>query len=671
MFRRFFGRGSRQAPSQPSIAVIPTVQPSIAVEGVRVRPESGQVERSQLEPVGRAVELGSDVAEIVREADQCLDLDVINTQFNPFRDEPRRPDRQPIEGPYARPREIYRARAFVPVRGLIAQALPQFGFDQATIGTLVPALSEFGVLRTHAHQFALPTGPGNRIVFYGGDVGHTHIDRLVHEVGKQHMRVLKLMVHFNAGARGGEGSQGGTPEEIISERVGGSTHVGGFSAGWSEGSPVSAKSDWPSDYGRLSDSGEVYNAHLLAIDYGAGTYRPIPEPMLAAYKQNADMWDCCAGMLVPFAGGDPDPRFTNYQYNPLDVYDQASARDLAQSLATLDRDVFLGKHGAFYCAEGQYCVANLGPQEDSSGGTLLKRSRYGDSAFGGVIENFAKAPDYANMPLEEQRKRPEIGWKHLLSLGAQNGGISEEQHDHLKRTDRTAIFLEWIPESVQGWQAFKPRNEEGLVAKPMTVATLAWSLFRRYLPREGIARILAEDVTRAHASGNENIKHAVQMLCGGKDPTTPQGQMSLVGVAAKIASGLLITVLASDDLRQNLLMQAGYEEIPTDRDRKKVQAVYDKFLALLKSADYSSQESFDRALREADAECARLQVERTHINFFTKTYKRAPGSPMLYAAPSCYAMWAQQPAFAETGCIRYVATAMHVKQRKAAQPANS
>ena len=44
------------------------------------------------------------------------------------------------------------------------------------------------------------------------------------------------------------------------------------------------------------------------------------------------------------------------------------------------------------------------PQEDADGGTLLKKSRYGDTAFGRLIENFVNAPGYAGMSAEERER---------------------------------------------------------------------------------------------------------------------------------------------------------------------------------------------------------------------------------------------------------------------------
>ena len=117
-----------------------------------------------------------------------------------------------------------------------------------------------------------------------------------------------------------------------------------------------------------------------------------------------------------------------------------------------------------------------------------------------------------------------IGWNHLKELGAEKGGISEEQFEHLEETKRTAIYLEYIPEDVRGWQTYGPREKEGLIARPMTVATMAWSLLRRYMPREGIANVISADVLRAYRTGNANVKKAAVALCGGSAPDTPEGQ---------------------------------------------------------------------------------------------------------------------------------------------------
>ncbi|MGZ8401463.1 MAG: hypothetical protein ACXWVI_09220, partial [Methyloceanibacter sp.] len=104
-------------------------------------------------------------------------------------------------------------------------------------------------------------------------------------------------------------------------------------------------------------------------------------------------------------------------------------------------------------------------------------------------------------------------------------------------------------------------------------------------------------------------------------------------------------------------------EITNDADKERVKAAYQEFLAILQNADYSTQSALDRALAEADAKLGGLTVTRS----FRATQERLPAKStvMKYAAPPCFGMWAQQPFLAGTGCLRYVATAMHVSQKKA------
>jgi hypothetical protein len=426
---------------------------------------------------------------------------------------------------------------------------------------------------------------------------------------------------------------------------------------------MAVKSDWPSNYGALGNN-KTYNAHLIAIDYSAGVEDEIPETTLKAYYRNADMWDCASAILVPFADQDPDPRYRDYMYNPLEVFDQKSARDVAAALATLDQRTFFEKHGAFYCAEGQYVVANLGPQEDEDGGTLLKKSRYGNTALGRLIDNFLKAPGYDGMSAEERERHPSIGWEHLVALGPDNGGISGEQALILTATDRHGIALSWIPEEVKGWQAYRPKNDEALIARPMTVATIAWALLRLYMPRDAVAEAIADDIGRAYAQGDDKVKASVNLLIGGADPATPVGQALLAGVAAKAATGLLLGLLSSDEVAASLLGKAGFNEITNDADKERVLATYQEFLGILQNADYSTQGALDRALAEADHKLGGLTVTRTFFNRATQQRMPAKSTVMKYAAPPCFGMWAQQPFLAETGCLRYVATAMHVSQKK-------
>jgi hypothetical protein len=198
----------------------------------------------------------------------------------------------------------------------------------------------------------------------------------------------------------------------------------------------------------------------------------------------------------------------------------------------------------------------------------------------------------------------------------------------------------------------------------MTVATLAWGLLRLYMPRDAVARAIAADIGRAYAQGDDAVKQSVRMLIGGADPATPAGQALLAGVSAKAATGLLLGLLSSDEVAASLLGKAGFNEITNDADKDKVLAAYKEFLGILQNADYSTQGALDRALAEADAKLGGLTVMRTFLNRATQQRMPAKSTVMKYAAPACFGMWAQQPFLAETGCLRYVATAMHLSQKK-------
>jgi hypothetical protein len=640
----------------------------INLGGIEVT-RSGKIETGRLDPVGLAIELPPEVAGLVSPADEALSLEVLNREYNPFLAEPRDASGKPLVGPFQAAGELYQGKTLLPVKMIVAGMVNAMSVPPTVSQPLIDALSELVVIRTPAHQHRIGGELGNRILFYGDDIvngqeiniGHEHIDRIVDALAARNMRLAKQMVHFNHQA------QGGKPDDIIADGVAGATHVGGFSEGFDlEGKPMSVKSDWPSNYGQLGAGNRDYNAHLLAIDYGAGVEDPIPEKDLKAYYYNADMWDCCAAILVPFADRDPDPQYRDYMYNPLEVYDQQSARDVAVALATLDDQKFLSEHGAFYCAEGQYVVANLGPQEDEKGGTLLKQSRYGDTPFGRLIANFIRAPGYAGMSAEERRKHPSIGWEYLVELGETNGGISNEQALILTATDRQGVALDFIGEDVKGWQAYRPKNKEALIARPMTVATLAWGLLRLYMPRDAVAKAIAADIARAYAQGDDSVKESVRTLLGEKDPMSANGQALLAGFSAKAATGLLLGLLSSDQVKASLLYKSGFMDITDDADKQRLLAAYEQFLGILQNADYSTQASLDKALEAADDALSDLTVTRTYYNRTTRERTPAKSTVMKYAAPPCFGMWAQQPFLAETGCLRYVATAMHVSEKKTA-----
>ena len=633
---------------------------ALEVAGIPVAQIIGTQKMGYVDPVGNPVDLDGIGDDVVGPADQRLSLEELNRSYNPFASQPQNAIGQPLVGPFSHPTQVYEGKTFVPVRQLMQALAAAAGNQAVAVQPLVNALSTLAAFRVPVHQFNLPGGPGNRVLFYGGSVAHRHIDEVVNAMGDQSMRVIKQMVHFNEAASA-EGSQGGTPDEIVKDGVGGSTHSGGYSSGFDAGGKSTVKSDWPHSYGMLDDAHEHYNANLFAVDYQAGTQDDIPQEMLTNYKNNADMWDVCAGLVVPFAS--QDRTYRDYTYNPLEVHDQESTREVAAALVKMDRANFLDDFGAFYCAEGQFSVANLGPQEDEQGGTLLKKSRYGGTAFGNLIDNFQKAPAYQGMTPDERRQNPNIGWQHLVDLGSSGGGIDRSDYNELKMTGRTSICLNWIPEDCVGWQAYRPTNPDGMIARPMSVVTMAWGLLRRYIPREYIARTIAGDILRAYEAGDEDVKAATRLLCAGNEPTSPIGSAALASIAVRGATGMLLGILSADAFRDRLLYQAGFKEITNDADKQRVLNEYQKFVDVMRNADHSSQEKLDSAVRDADESFSALQVERkpggpNSENSVAKKYL------MKYAAPACMGMWAQQPYLAETGCLRYIATAMHKRQGK-------
>lgn len=629
----------------PIIPIVPQQPGGGAVVIDAGDPNPPQLLQGSLNPVGAVSKLSPLMKAVVKSADKGLSKAVINDEFNPHR---------AILGDFASTADVFKGHCFVPTQTLIGAAVQQAPVEaQPMFAALLAALPQGSDYQSAAMQFAVDgpkKAPGNRVVFYGGGVGHGSIDTLVAEAGKKHQRLIKQMVHFN------RESQGGSPKDIVGDGVAGATHAGGFSAGFMDGKPVSIKSDWPSDYGHLGNENEDYNANLLTVDYQAGTRQQIPEKNLAAYKSNADMIDAIAGAVVPFASGDLDPRYTNYKFNPLEVHDNASAGAVMQDLASLDRKAMLQKHGAFYCAEGQYTVASMGPKDNC----LLKKDAFAGTKLATMIDTFGATPG-----LERNGKgeitNPEKGWAHLVDKGI----ITQQQHRGLEDTGRTAIGLQWVDEDIQGWENFGCKNDEGLIAEPMSVATMAWALIRTYMPREGLAQTIANDVTTAFKNGGDDVKQGVAALLGGHAPSTPEGKAALGGLAMKSASGLLLQILGSDDFRNKLLHQAGFEEITNDADKGKVMDLYKEFIGTLQQVDLADQKGLDKAVGDIDKKFKALEVERNDFDPLTGETTGQRMTTMQYAAPQCMSFWAQQPdLYGSTGALKYLASAMHENQAK-------
>jgi hypothetical protein len=674
---------------------------------------------AQLNPTDNPVELTSGMRKVVGSPADTLDLAVINRDFNPHRDQ---------LGDFTDPGQIYTGKCFIPLRALVRAALQEAGAP-ALGEPAIASLPEFSVYTSPAHQFAIDgpeKPPGNRVVLYGnGTLGiarqfravrpswadtvaarrawnnahpddpitkwseiqhrrrggrpdargrfawvsvrvgpaHRDIDAVVFEAGSEHMRLLKQMVHFDVG-------QGGPPGTIASEGNAGSTHVGGFSAGFTAGKPSSIRSDWPSSYGPLDDDNVHYNAHLIAVDYQAGTDDEVPTETLAAWKQNADMIDAFA-TIVPFASEDLDRLYIDYSFNPLEVHDAESAASVMDDLATLNPRRVLKRHGAFYCAEGQFSVASMGWLD----ACLLKKSRFGDTRAGMLIDEFQAAPGLKR-DAEGRITNPEVGWRHLRDEGHLEVVVPGEWgtlYDALEMTNRTAVALEWIDESVQGAEAYRPTTESGMIAEPMSVAMMAWALLRTYMPREGLAEAMARDIMEAYSAGDEDRQRALSAsLLGGAAPATPEGQRALAGLCMKAASGLLIQILSDDDFEKKLLKQAGFEEITNDTDKNKIKEIYKEFVGALRDPALTDQAKLDAALTEIDRRLRELEVERFDYDPRRRgdqdpdepsTWRLRTRGTMQYAAPQCIGFWAQQPElFGSSGALRYVATAQHVKQ---------
>jgi hypothetical protein len=591
----------------------------------------------EIMPTGDIVELPATLRDIVRPADEAVNLVEVNATFNPMK---------ALIGDFTKGREVFQGKAVLPLRmiiGGVIKALP--AAQQTALAPLVAATQEATVIRTTGHLYKGADGaPDARVVPYGGSVGHKHIDAIVLELGKKFIRVVKQMVHFNGAG------QGGDPKAIVGDGVAGATHAGGFSAGKLAGKPATTRRDWPADYGSLGDNNIDYNAVLIAVDYRAGCHKPIPDDHLEAYYKSADIWDAVAGLIVPFASQDPDQRYSNYKYNPLDAHDQASLASVATSLSSVSWEVFNDKHGAFYCAEGEKTGDNLGPNQP------VKKVTLGATKMGELIETFQKAPGLT-------RDKPEIGWRYLVSKGL----ISEAQLEQLKSTGRNAVYLEWVPDTIEPWTKFQPKQKDGLIASPMSVAGLAWGLLRNYLPRQDIANAVVDELGRIYKGGGNDAKAAVMGLLGGQPPTTNAGNAAAQMVGLKAASGFLLSVVSDPEFRKMLLQKAGFEEITNDADKAKVHAAYDEFLGILGRTDVTSQGSLDKAVRQADDNFKKLTVERQDRDHVSGRLQPKRKALMLYFAPQCFGYAAQYPDLFDGHALKYVAHALHEKQTKAAR----
>lgn len=730
----------------------PNGGPDINIGDGRIDPNvpldaNGEVVLGHLDPVVPALELTPGMQSVLQSPEDALNLDLINDLtsdwteglVNPLVSEPKDADNVPAVNKYATASQVFLGKGLVPVKAIfmvLADQKKKAGNDleAGAISALAGALSDAAWVKTPAMQFNIGGKPGNRIVFfkegkYGNPPENSGIDKIIVEAGKKHLRLIKQYVHFSAdrdpqgpeknpfsiteqdrkkGVLGWPNAQGMRIQDLLTPSIGviGASHVGSWYSGYIGGKEVPVASDWGDETTWTCD----YPGNIYAIDYQAGCRDIIPDQALAAYKHNADMWDAIATILVPFSEGGQgadETRFQSYNYNPLECHDQASTVAVAREISNLNWVSFNAKYGAFYCSEGAYAVANFGPQAD----TLIKKSNFGpDNKLHQLIVEYQKAydkPEYSGWDEAKKRQNPEIGWQHLYELGDAAGGISAKQFNALKyytpgETDgvlnRFGVYLDFIPEHIKGWQEYRPKNPEGLIANPLSIATVVWATLRTYMPRDAIAKTIAADIERAYKSaldtGNIILAGIISQGLLKADPKTPQGKAALAGVAAKAASGFLLSALKNDMIKAVILGTAGGTYIkapgdPDDLDRypdfkndpkdwmarwqkimqtddyKVLSDMYEKFITALQDPALDTQEKLDKRLMELDAEAANVEVTWNVPNYVDgAVYKRA--TLMKFVLPACWTFWAQQDIYGSPTCVRYVGTMIRDYYKKAA-----
>ena len=503
------------------------------------------------------------------------------------------------------------------------------------------------IIQLPAHQFEMGNEMGNRIIIYGGKdeltdgPGHEHIDRLTHDVG---MPLVKIMTHFNK-------AQGGSLAHIFSDGNGGMTHAGGLYPGWLRGKPVAVRSEWPADYGTLDDDNVNYNAHLLAIDYQAGTSKVIPDRVLANYHKNFAMWDVFTGIMIPFAEKSQFKEYRDYSFNPLEMTDANDMQRLATVTSTLDKEKI---SFTSYCSEGQWNVANL------AANIFIKKGY--SAPFDHLIASYKQAPAYKIIPEDQRQKFPEIGWKWLRDKAL----ITEDQYKNVVETRRYAVYLDWIDDQIQPWTAYDPVRKDGLIAAPMSLGKLVQMLLRSYYPRENVVAALTKEIISLYQTGDEAFKSSVNFLVE-QETFDMAGQEKLIAVITQLVSMELAYVLQTDIVKESLFRKLGYEHIINNTDKQKVEMLYDKYIQLIMDASLPRSD-FENMLDNLDLELTDMTVkmkvygpqdraERTQV---------ADTSFFMWAAPQSWVFWEKYPAMFDSPAVRYVATAMHYSQSQAA-----
>lgn len=547
--------------------------------------------------------------------------------------------------------DFFNAKSIVGLKALfenLSQYIESTGDNKkaADIALIANNIKPLHVFRRPAHKYLINNRLNNRMIYYGADnefdhgPGHKDIDKLTHEVG---LPLIKLMTHFND-------AQGGTLDHLLEDGVGGMTHAGGYIPGWYKGKQVAVRSDWPADYGILSDDNVKYNAHIFAVDYQAGTNKKIPQQTLENYHQNYALWDVFTGLNIPFVKKSKVVEYQDYKNNPLEVYDRKTLENIAIVTSTLDRNAI---NFTSYCAEGQWNTMNLAPN------VLIKKGKY--PKIDAFISTFQSAPKYSSMNNTQKRQHPEIGWQWLKEKGV----IDKNQIKNILTTRRNTIYLDWVSDDVQDWTTYEPQRKDGLIADPMTLGTLARMLLRTYFPRESVAKAIKIELLELYTSTKNNkVKEAIAALLEGYEPDSFIGNYALNKAANKIAGMQFVMLLHYDKFKKMLFNKLGYQHIVADEDQLKVELLYEKYINTILNPDLSNRADFDKALAIIDNELSELTVEMKMYgpNDTEERTKVEKVKFFMWAPPQAWAFWAQYPDMFNSRSIRYAVTAMHYNQ---------
>ena len=498
-----------------------------------------------------------------------------------------------------------------------------------------------------AHQFMVNNKLGNRIIFYGGNneleygPAHTNIDTLTHKIK---MPVIKVMTHFNH-------AQGGYISDVLEDTSGGMTHVGGYLASWYNNKPTAVRSDWPADYGRLNDENRYYNAHLLAIDYQAGTDKIIPEQILTEYHKNYQMWDALTGMIIPYTRSSKIEEFQDYKNNPLEAINIEALNKLATVTATLDKTKI---NFTSYCAEGMWNVANLAVN------VPITKNKY--PAIDKLIVSYQNAPEFKDMDYTQRTHHPEIGWLWLHKQGL----ITDSAYEGILQTNRHTIYLDWVSDDLVPWTIYQPQRKDGLIANPMTLGTLVRMLIRTYYPRESVTKAIISSFKSLYKDGDKNVKDAIETILDGFSPTSIIGERILFENAYRMANAELAYIVQSDMLKNIIFKKLGYEHIVNFEDQEKVENLFLKYVATISDSEFSKRKDFDKKMASLDKELANMKIKmKVYGPNDVKIRTEEKVVPFfMWTPPQAWVFWAQHPNEFNSRSLRYIATAMHIEQSK-------